>query len=167
MTLAAPLNRSILSATCFLMLCIHSHRAVSPAFTIQNIPIPWIVSFRLSWLPTPNAQRTASGVRASIGSNVPIAGDIALDGKSATQRRFEDNKSPPSLRYIWYSLIRTDLNRNRIRRSPPLLLPLTSVRLRSQLDSAVVFEGGYKIESVTDEKQEPMLHRQDHDENRS
>ena len=167
MTLAAPLNRSILSATCFLMLCIHSPQSSEA----QHLPNPKHSDpldrfFQIeSWLPTPNAQRTASGVPGPEywQQRADYEIDITLDDKnqrlSGVSKITYHNKSPHSLRYIWVQL---DQNRfepesdSAITTTAPSLSPRISFRGLNSILARSVFEGGYKIESVTDEKQEPM-----------
>ena len=120
-----------------------------------------------SWLPTPNAQRTASGVPGPEywQQRADYEIDITLDDKtqrlSGVSRIKYHNKSPHTLRYIWVQL---DQNRfqpdsdSAITTTAPSLSPRMSFRGLNSILARSVFEGGFKIESVTDEKQKPIQH---------
>ena len=120
-----------------------------------------------SWLPTPNAQRTASGVPGPEywQQRADYEIDVTLDDKnqrlSGISRIKYHNKSPHTLRYIW-----VQLDQNRFKpdsdtattTTAPSLAPRISFRGLDSILARTVFEGGYKIESVTDEKQKPLPH---------
>ncbi|MGB7326849.1 MAG: M1 family metallopeptidase [Rubripirellula sp.] len=109
------------------------------------------------WLPTPNSARTASGApgpqywqqRADYDIDVTL--DDANQKISGTARIQYHNLSPHPLSYIW-----VQLDQNRFRpdgdavtsvRAPSLAPKITFDAMASILAS-MVFDGGYKIESV-------------------
>ena len=118
-----------------------------------------------SWLPTPNAQRTASGAPgpAYWQQRADYDIDIALDDEnqrlSGVAKITYHNHSPHSLRYIWVQL---DQNRFRpdsdsVAVTPaPSLSPRISFQGLNSILARQSFEGGYKIESVLDADEQPM-----------
>jgi hypothetical protein len=118
-----------------------------------------------SWLPTPNAQRTASGAPgpAYWQQRADYDIDISLDDEnqrlSGVAKITYHNHSPHSLRYIWVQL---DQNRFRpdsdsVAVTPaPSLSPRISFQGLNSILARQSFKGGYKIESVLDADQEPM-----------
>ncbi len=119
------------------------------------------------WLPTPNEQRTASGEpgpgywqqRADYeidvtldDANQRIQGNVKID---------YHNQSPHALRYVWIQL---DQNRFRkdsddIATTPAYKLePKISFQMMNAIMARLVFDGGYKIESVTDGDSNPIDH---------
>ena len=94
------------------MLCIHSPQSSEA----QHLPNPKHSDpldrfFQIeSWLPTPNAQRTASGVPGPEywQQRADYEIDITLDDKnqrlSGVSKITYHNKSPHTLRYIWVQL---------------------------------------------------------------
>ena len=169
MLFAPCLNRfSLLVATLFLV------GNLSPSVCqAQHLPNPKHSDsldrfFQIeSWLPTPNAQRTASGVPGPEywQQRADYDIDITLDDKtqrlSGVSRIKYHNKSPHTLRYIWVQL---DQNRfkpdsdSATTTTAPSLSPRMSFRGLNSILARTVFEGGYKIESVTDEKQKAIPH---------
>ncbi|MFK8111045.1 MAG: M1 family metallopeptidase [Rubripirellula sp.] len=119
------------------------------------------------WLPTPNAQRTASGAPgpAYWQQRADYEIDIELDDQnqrlSGIARIHYKNLSPHPLRYVWIQL-----DQNRFRpdsedvqtRTAPSLTPKMSFDAMNSLLARSVFDGGYKIESVTDESMTPIKH---------
>ena len=120
-----------------------------------------------SWLPTPNDQRTASGApgpeywqqRADYDIDVTL--DDQRQRLSGIARIKYHNQSPHTLRYIWVQL---DQNRfapdsdSAVTTSAPSLSPRISFRGLNSILARSVFDGGYKIESVTNEKNQPVRH---------
>ncbi|WP_186776432.1 M1 family metallopeptidase [Rubripirellula reticaptiva] len=109
------------------------------------------------WLPTPNSARTASGApgpqywqqRADYDIDVTL--DDANQKISGTARIQYHNLSPHPLSYIWVQL---DQNRFRpdgdsVTSAPaPSLAPKITFDAMSSILASMVFDGGYKIESV-------------------
>ena len=169
MTFASCLNRFTLLATALFMAI-----NLGPASCEgQHLPNPKHSDqldrfFQIeSWLPTPNAQRTASGVPGPEywQQRADYDIDITLDDKtqrlSGVSRIKYHNKSPHTLRYIWVQL---DQNRfqpgsdSAITTTAPSLSPRMSFRGIRSILARSVFEGGYQIESVTDDKKKPIQH---------
>ncbi|HBV61998.1 MAG TPA: aminopeptidase, partial [Rhodopirellula sp.] len=169
MTFAPCLNRFLLLVVTLILAA-----NLSPtACRAQHLPNPKHTDsldrfFQIeSWLPTPNAQRTASGVPgpAYWQQRADYDIDITLDDKtqrlSGISRIKYHNKSPHTLRYIWVQL---DQNRfkpdsdSATTTTAPSLSPRISFRGLNSILARTVFEGGYKIESVTDEKQTALPH---------
>ncbi len=112
-----------------------------------------------TWLPTPNAQRTASGAPgpAYWQQRADYEIDVTLDDRnqriSGIARIDYHNRSPHTLNYLWIQL---DQNRfetdsdSALIRSAPSLAPRTSFQSMNSILAGLVFDGGYKIESVTD-----------------
>ena len=163
------MNRFVFLAGCLFLLC-----NLSPIRChAQHLPNPKHSDsldrfFQIeSWLPTPNAQRTASGVPGPEywQQRADYEIDITLDDKaqrlSGISRIRYHNESPHTLRYIWVQL---DQNRfqpdsdSAITTTAPSLSPRMSFRGLNSILARTVFEGGYKIESVTDDKQKPIKH---------
>ena len=169
MTFASCLTRITLVATSLFLLCNFSPVRCHA----QHLPNPKHSDsldrfFQIeSWLPTPNAQRTASGVPGPEywQQRADYDIDITLDDKtqrlSGISRIQYHNQSPHTLRYIWVQL---DQNRfqpdsdSAITTTAPSLSPRMSFRGINSILARSVFEGGYKIESVTDGKQKPIKH---------
>ena len=119
------------------------------------------------WLPTPNAQRTASGSPgpAYWQQRADYETDIELDDESqrlsGIARIDYQNKSPHTLRYIW-----VQLDQNRFRKDADGLATQPAPNLSSRVSfdnmnsimARLVFDGGYKIESVVDRNQDPINH---------
>jgi len=119
------------------------------------------------WLPTPNDQRTASGApgpeywQQRADYKISVALDDANQRISGIARIDYHNESPHILNYIWVQL---DQNRfspdaTSATASPaPALEPrVTFDRLRS-IFARMTFDGGYKINSVTDQQGKPLKH---------
>jgi hypothetical protein len=169
MTFAPCLNRFCLLAAALFLIC-HLSPISCQAQHLPNSKHSDQLDrfFQIeSWLPTPNAQRTASGVPGPEywQQRADYDIDITLDDKtqrlSGVSRIKYHNKSPHTLRYIWVQL---DQNRfqpdsdSAITTTAPSLSPRMSFRGLNSILARSVFEGGYKIESVTDEKQKPIRH---------
>jgi hypothetical protein len=119
------------------------------------------------WLPTPNEQRTASGAPgpAYWQQRADYQIDVTLDDQkqqiSGISRITYHNRSPHELGYIWVQL---DQNRFQIDsdsakvQQAPSLAPRMSFRSMNSIFHQMVFDGGYKIASVTDAKQQPLRH---------
>lgn len=119
------------------------------------------------WLPTPNAQRTASGAPGPEywQQRADYEIDITLDDQnqrlSGTVQINYTNLSPHTLSYVWVQL---DQNRfrpdseDRATRTAPTFTPKMSFDAMNSILARSVFDGGYKIESVTDENSEAIDH---------
>ena len=115
-------------------------------------------------LPTPNAYRTASGApgHAYYQNRADYAIDLTLDDTKQTLRGEETvtyfNNSPDQLTYLWLQLDQNifakDADRSKIRTG--------RIEDRISLDDLQAihrdFDGGYKIEGVTDTKGAPLRH---------
>lgn len=120
-----------------------------------------------SWLPTPNSQRTASGAPgpAYWQQRADYDIDVTLDDQnqriSAIARIDYHNRSPHALRYIWVQLdqnrFKPDSDSATTTRAPSLA-PRTSFQSMNSILARLVFDGGYKIESVTDVDDQPIQH---------
>jgi hypothetical protein len=120
-----------------------------------------------SWLPTPNAQRTASGAPgpAYWQQRADYDIDVTLDDQnqriSGIARIDYHNLSPHTLRYLWIQL---DQNRfepdsaSVTTARAPSLAPRSSFGSMNSILARLVFDGGYKIESVTDADNSPIKH---------
>ncbi|MDE0866711.1 MAG: M1 family metallopeptidase [Rubripirellula sp.] len=120
-----------------------------------------------SWLPTPNAQRTASGApgpeywQQRADYDIDITLDDQTQRLSGIARIKYHNQSPHTLRYIWVQL---DQNRftpdsdSAVTTSAQSLSPRISFNGLNSILARSVFEGGYKIESVTNEKNKPVTY---------
>jgi hypothetical protein len=120
-----------------------------------------------SWLPTPNAQRTASGAPgpAYWQQRADYDIDVTLDDQnqriSGIARIDYHNLSPHTLRYLWIQL---DQNRfepdsaSVTTTRAPSLAPRSSFQSINSILARLVFDGGYKIESVTDADNSPIKH---------
>ncbi len=120
-----------------------------------------------TWLPTPNAYRTASGApgpsywqqRADYDIRITLDDDDqTITGTSRITYR---NLSPDSLRYLWLQL---DQNRfkpgstsNQTKTAPSLSGRVNFNSLKSVLASES-FDGGYKIAGVTTSGGNPLPH---------
>jgi hypothetical protein len=119
------------------------------------------------WLPTPNAQRSASGEPGPGYWQQRADYDIDVTLDDANQRIVGEskisyhNQSPHTLRYVWIQL-----DQNRFRqdaedistRAAPTLSPKISFRMMNSIMARMVFEGGYNIESVTGQDNKPIVH---------
>ncbi len=120
-----------------------------------------------SWLPTPNAQRTASGAPGPEywQQRADYDIDVTLDDENqrieGTVRIHYHNRSPHTLRYLWIQL---DQNRfqpdseSATATTAPSLAPKLSFQAMSSILGRLAFDGGYKIESVTDADRSPIDH---------
>lgn len=120
-----------------------------------------------NWWPTPNDQRTASGAPgpAYWQQRADYDIDVTLDDENqridGTVRIDYHNRSPHTLRYLWVQL---DQNRFEPKSdsvtasTAPSLAPKTSFQAMNSILARSVFDGGFKIESVTDGQGEPMEH---------
>ncbi len=120
-----------------------------------------------SWLPTPNSYRTASGAPGPQywQQRADYDIDVALDDTNQQIRGTVGityhNQSPDSLTYIWVQLdqnrFRPDSDSNNA--SPaPTLAPKITFEMLSGIMAQMVFNGGFTIESVTDDAGQPMEH---------
>ena len=120
-----------------------------------------------SWLPTPNDQRTASGApgpeywQQRADYKISVALDDVNQRITGVARIDYHNESPHILNYIWVQL---DQNRfapdaRSATASPaPSLSPQVSFdRLRS-IFARMTFDGGYKVNAVTDQQGKPLKH---------
>ncbi len=120
-----------------------------------------------SWLPTPNPQRTASGAPgpAYWQQRADYDIDVTLDDENqrieGVARIDYHNRSPHMLRYIWIQLDQNRFEPNSdavTTASAPSLSPKISFEAMNSILARSVFEGGYKIESVTDAENAPIEH---------
>ncbi len=112
-----------------------------------------------AWLPTPGDYRTASGApgpnywqqRADYEIDVTL--DDTLQRIKGTSRITYHNHSPHPLNYVWVQLdqnrFRPDSDSNGARRAPSLDNRVSFSAMKSIL-SRIAFDGGYKIDAVTD-----------------
>ncbi|MEM6777527.1 MAG: M1 family metallopeptidase [Planctomycetota bacterium] len=120
-----------------------------------------------SWLPTPNRYRTASGVpgpdywqqRADYDIDVTL-NDLNQSITGICRITYQ-NRSPETLPYVWIQL-----DQNRFRpdsagmrsRSAATLSPKTSFGSLKSLLAQSQFDGGYRIDAVTDGAGQPLDH---------
>lgn len=120
-----------------------------------------------SWLPTPNSFRTASGAPgpAYWQQRADYVIDVTLDDKHQRLKGSEKityhNHSPHTLKYLWIQLdqnrFRPDSDAARTSSAPNLSSRVSFNSLRSIL-ARETFDGGFKIESVTDGDGDPIEH---------
>ena len=111
-----------------------------------------------SWLPTPNNVRTASGAPGPEywQQRADYEIDVALDDEnqrlSGVSRITYHNQSPHSLSYIWVQLdqnrFKPDSDSAKIASAPNLSSRVSFNAMKSIL-ARETFDGGYRIESVT------------------
>jgi hypothetical protein len=121
-----------------------------------------------SWLPTPTSQRTASGAPGPSywQQRADYEIDVTLDDKnqrlSGVAKIDYHNQSPHSLRYVWLqldqNLFRPDSDSVKTARAPGLA-PRISFQAMSSIMARMAFEGGYKIDSITDAQNRPIRHQ--------
>jgi hypothetical protein len=118
-----------------------------------------------SWLPTPNAERTASGSpgpaywQQQADYEIDVTLDDANQRISGAARITYHNRSPHALRYLWFQL-----DQNRLRpdadsaqaESAPSLSPQISFQSMNAIFARLTFDGGFKIQSVTDGNGAPI-----------
>jgi hypothetical protein len=120
-----------------------------------------------SWLPTPNELRTASGAPgpAYWQQRADYDIDVTLDDANRSIRGVAKityhNQSPHTLSYLWMQLdqnrFRPDSDSNNAAPAPALAPKITFDAMAGILAS-MAFDGGFKIESITDAAGEPMKH---------
>ncbi len=120
-----------------------------------------------SWLPTPNSFRTASGAPGPDywQQRADYEIDVTLDDQNqritGTAQITYHNRSPHTLRYLWLQLdqnrFRPDSDSAKTARAPNLL-PRVSFQSMNSILARETFDGGYKIESVTDADDNPVEH---------
>lgn len=120
-----------------------------------------------SWLPTPNAFRTASGQpgpgywqqRADYQIDVTL--DDANQRIEGVSRIRYHNRSPHELRYVWIqldqNLYRPDADAVTAQTAPSLESRIQFSRVQSIL-ARIAFDGGYTVESVTDGEGKDLSH---------
>ncbi|MCG8649231.1 MAG: aminopeptidase [Pirellulales bacterium] len=121
-----------------------------------------------AWLPTPGTFRTASGAPgpAYWQQRADYEIDVTLDDQNQRilgQMRIDyHNQSPHSLRYIWLqldqNLFRPDSDAVKTARAPSLS-PRVSFQAMNTILSRMSFDGGYKIDSITDADGQPVKHQ--------
>ncbi len=120
-----------------------------------------------SWLSTPNAQRTASGAPGPEywQQRADYDIDVTLDDENqrinGVVRIDYHNQSPHSLSYLWIQLDQNHFQPDSdavTTASAPSLAPKLSFQAMNSILARTVFEGGYKIESVTDANDAPIEH---------
>ncbi|MGB0596844.1 MAG: M1 family metallopeptidase [Rubripirellula sp.] len=119
------------------------------------------------WWPTPNDQRTASGAPGPDywQQRADYDIDVTLDDKNqrleGVSRITYHNRSPHTLGYLWVQLdqnrFKPDSDSNKVQ-SAPNPSPRMSFRAMNSIFKRMLFEGGYKIEAVTDSKRQPLDH---------
>ncbi|NND98944.1 MAG: M1 family metallopeptidase, partial [Pirellulaceae bacterium] len=120
-----------------------------------------------SWLPTPNTIRTASGAPGPHywQQRADYEIDITLDDKNQSLHGVSKityhNRSPHTLNYVWLQLdqniFKPDSDAAKVATAPSLdsRIPLSTMK---SIFSRMSFDGGYKIDSVTDAKGAAMQH---------
>lgn len=119
------------------------------------------------WLPTPNDQRTASGApgpeywQQRADYKISVALDDANQRITGVARIDYHNESPHVLNYLWVQLDQNRFSpdaRSATASPAPSLTPQISFdRLRS-IFARMTFDGGYKVNSVTDQQGQPLKH---------
>ncbi|MDG2221325.1 MAG: M1 family metallopeptidase [Rubripirellula sp.] len=119
------------------------------------------------WWPTPNDQRTASGAPGPDywQQRADYEIDVTLDDKKqrlmGVSRITYHNRSPHTLGYLWVQLdqnrFKADSDSAKVQ-SAPTPSPRMSFKAMNSIFQRMVFEGGYKIDAVTDSKQQPLDH---------
>lgn len=119
------------------------------------------------WLTSPNQQRLASGApgpeywQQSADYQIDITLDDANQSLRGTETVKYENRSPHSLSYLWFQLdqnaFKPDSEANLSTPAPSLEGRISVYQLQSML-AKESFPGGYKIASVTDEKDGSLKH---------
>ncbi len=120
-----------------------------------------------SWLPTPNTFRTASGAPgpAYWQQRADYDIDVTLDDEnqriSGIARIDYHNHSPHPLHYLWMqldqNLFKPDSDGVKTSRAPNLT-PRISFQAMNSIMARIAFDGGYKIEAVTNAENQPIAH---------